>query len=326
MAGHFAGVDLEAKLSQPTDAPEVSGAQAQGTDTAPVVENKETSEKPEAPNLDKPSPDEKPELVDLDKLERFRWKGKDLTREELEKAYLRQEDYSRKTSQVAEERKTFQRYADNFEYDMEKVLADPNLLGEMKKVYPAQFVKIAESMLSRFPSKRDEVSPGQDFQEPNNFATQKISDLERQLQQAMSKLDEFSGWKSGLDEQVQQAHMAKAEATIDKWFDDLGKKYPEADPEIVNAKAIYVSEQLEASGKKFSRAELEKLFKSEHERLENRYADRYRAQIEKQKAVSLKSTDMGAGGGVPTTPPKRAKTIREATANYLDDIEAGRVR
>lgn len=323
MAGQpFAGVDLDAKLSETTSAPEVSDGGG-ATDKAPEVSNHEgTPEKPEQEKLDKPSIEVKPEIPDLDKLERFRWKGKDLTRDELEKAYLRHEDYTRKVSQVSEQRK----YAENFEYDLAKVVENPALLGEMRKVYPSQFVKIAESVLNRLPSKRDDVASAPNEFPNQNFESEKITSLEAQLQRALQQVEELTGWRSGIDEQVKQANLAKAEAQIDKWFDDLGKKYPEADPEIVNAKAIYLSEQLKDSGKPFTQAELEKLFKAEHERLESRYAERYRTQIEKQKAAASKVQDMGAGGGVPSAPAKQAKTLKEATKHMLDDIESGRVR
>lgn len=323
MSQPFLGVNLDEKISQTESAPEVSGGNVGATDNAPEVGKTGTSEKPESTSVDKPAPAEKPELVDLDKLEKFRWKGKDLTRDELEKAYLRHEDYSRKVGQVAEVRK----YAENFEYDLAKVVDNPALLGEMRKVYPAQFVKIAESVLNRLPSKRDEVSEApNDFERTNDFPNQKITSLEQQLQNALKQIEDLTGWKSGIDEKVQEANLAKAEAQVDKWFDDLGKKYPEADPEVVNAKAIYLSEQLEASGKKFSQQDLEKLFKSEHERIEKRYAERYRTQIEKQKAATDRGQDMGAGGGVPSTPPTKARNIKEATKHLLDDIESGRVR
>lgn len=322
MAGQpFAGVDLDAKLSETTSAPEVSDGGGT-TDKAPEVSNTGTPEKPDQENLDKPSIEAKPEIPDLDKLERFRWKGKDLTRDELEKAYLRHEDYTRKVSQVSEQRK----YAENFEYDLAKVVENPALLGEMKKVYPAQFVKIAESVLNRLPSKRDEVASAPNDLPNQNFESEKITSLEAQLQRALEQVEELTGWRSGIDAQVQQANLAKAEAQIDQWFDKFGKKYPEADPEIVNAKAIYLSEQLKESGKPFTETELEKLFKAEHERLEARYAERYRTQIEKQKAAASKGQDMGAGGGVPSAPAKQAKTLKEATKLMLDDLESGRVR
>jgi hypothetical protein len=322
MSQPFLGVNLDEKLSSTDSAPEVSPGGG-ATDKAPEVGNTGTPEKPESDNLDKPSPDAKPELVDLDKLEKFRWKGRELTLKELESDRLRHEDYTRKVSQVAEIRK----YSENFEYDLEKVVANPALLGEMRKVYPAQFVKIAESVLNRLPSKRDdEPQRPNEFDTANTFETEKITGLEQQLQTALKQIEELTGWKSGIDQRVQEANLAKTEAQLDKWFDDFGKKYPEADPEIVNAKAAYLSEQLEASGKRFSQGDLEKLFKSEHERIEKRYAERYRTQIEKQKAAADRGQDMGAGGGVPSTPPSKARNIKEATKHLLDDIESGRVR
>lgn len=323
MSGHFAGVDLDQKLSEASNAPEVSGAQPGATDTAPEVSHG-TSEKPETNELDKPDiKSEKPELIDLDKLERFRYKGQELTREEWEKSRLRWEDYSKKTQQVAEARK----YSDNFQYDLDKVVENPSLLQEMRKVYPPQYVKIAESILKRLPStgeKELEAPPSEDAGQ-SDFSNHKITDLESRLQKAMQQIEELTGWKSGLDQQVQEANLAKVEAQVDKWFDKLGKKYPDADPEIVNAKAVYLSEQLEASGKQFTENDLEKLFKSENERIEARYAEKYRSQIEKQKAVAHKAKEIGSGGGVPSTPSKKPRTIKEATNLMLEDLESGRI-
>lgn len=297
MPGPF-GVELpESFDSQPSP-----DAQSETVESAP------DNEGGESPKEDPKSP----EVIDLDKLERVRFKGRELTRKELEDGWLMREDYTRKTQSLSEARKQFeehQKFTDNFQYDIEKVIENPALMDQLRQIYPPQFVKAAEKILARL---------GHDTGE----RTESVQ-LPPDVQEKLQKVDSILSWKEQVEQKVQQANEAKADAQIETWFSKFGQKYSEADEEVVNAKAVILAEQLEKEGKSISESDLEKLFKADHEHREKRYAERYRSQIAKQKEAQKQGHDIGAGGGVPSTPPIKAKTIKEATDQFLSGIEKG---
>jgi len=301
------GIELPKEF--PTEvAPEVSSAPQEATDNAPTVAKEPST--PEATQLDKPKT---PELVDIDKLERFRFQGRELTPKELMERQMMRDDYTRKSQQVAEARK----YADNFETDLAWVLEDPTRLGKMKEVYPPQYVKIAEKILSRIPTEHAQV-PGQPQASPEPRTAALPPEVVREI-------EEIREWKSQVQSEISAAKQAKADAELTSWFDEFGKKFSEADNEVVTAKAQLLAESLEENGKQFTKAHLERLFKEDHEMREKRFMERVRAQQKEQKAVAKQSQDIGGGGGVPGTAPKQAKTFKEARELFDSDMKSGRL-
>lgn len=318
MGDSFLGVDLNTSLSTES-APELappSGA----TDNAPTV-GLGASEKPDSTQVvDKQSAPagDKPDLVDLDKLERFRWKGKETTRKEWEDAQLRHSDYTRRVQQVRDEQKKLaesnkksNEMEDHFVADLPKLVKDRSLLKEMKKYYPASFVRRAEAILSNL---------GNEAPVEENAMS-----LPPEVEEKLSTLDELKDWKSGIEAKIQEARQADNLKTIDGWFDKYGKQYSEADPEVVNNWAWSLAEQLEKDGKQIGEKDIEKLFKTHHDRMTKRFEDIYRAKFEAQKTAASKAKDVGAGGGVPSAPPVKARTIDEATALAISDARAGRI-
>jgi hypothetical protein len=96
-------------------------------------ETPEVLDKELAPSAE--TPEAAPELVDLDTMDKFKFGGREWTPKELEAAYMRQQDYSRKTQEIAQERK----YYDNLPYDLDMVKNNPALVNQFKQVYPAKF-------------------------------------------------------------------------------------------------------------------------------------------------------------------------------------------
>lgn len=315
MGEPFLGVDISdagTKDFSTESAPDLAGSVGT-TDNAPSVDL-DNSVKPDGQSLDKPAPVAvKPEIPDLDKLERVRWKGEELTRKELEDRQLRHEDYTRKVQQAQEVRK----YADNFAADLDRVIEDPSLLDQLKKIYPAQYVKAAERILSQLKSKEESVA------EPKEVA------LPRDIQERLDKVDELSAWQTAVKTKIEDAQTQSTVAKLDALFADLGKKFPEADENYVQSKLRDHVEEIERREGKISPAKFKHLaehfFKQDHERMDQRFKTRYSSEFEKQKAAAAKAKDIGAGGGVPSAPPVRARTIKEATALAISDAEAGRI-
>ncbi len=300
MGEGFAGVDLDTALSDA--APE---GVSPPTDT-PQADVKTTGE---AESRGAP----KDNVLDLDKLERFRFENRELTPKELKRALLRQEDYTKKTTELAKERETveqskqeFNWYSRNFQADLPRVLKNPALLKEMAKHYPAEFVQRAEEIVKSLGGR--DTNPNAPKVDDNPLARE---------------IEELKEWKGDIVSQIQEANAAKADALLDTWYSACEKKYPEADVESVTNRAKLVAQNLEGQRppKQFTQEHLERIFKADHEAREERYAKKYRAKVEEQKGASSKAKDSGAGGGTPGHAPVKARTIKEATAQYLKDLE-----
>ena len=69
-------------------------------------------------------------IPDLEKLAKFRYKGKTLTLDDLQKMGMMQNDYQKKTQELAKERK----YWDNLDSDLGNVRDNPKLANEFKKL------------------------------------------------------------------------------------------------------------------------------------------------------------------------------------------------
>lgn len=301
------GIDVPTSLPAES-APEVSPVAPETTDKAPDAAME--SNAPDALSVDKPK---SPDLIDLDKHERFRFQGREMTLKEFQERQMMREDYTRKSQAVAEARK----YADNFQTDLAWVLEDPTRLGKMKEVYPREYVKIAEQILSRVPTGQGQSPTPQQGQEMPSTASLPP--------EVVKEIEEIREWKSQVQSEINAAKQAKADAELTSWFDEFGKKFSEADAEVVTTKAQFLAEQLEQNGKQFTKQHLERLFKDDHEAREKRFAERVRAQQKEQKAVAKKSQDIGGGGGVPGTAPKQAKTFKEAREAFDADLKSGRI-
>lgn len=132
-----------------------------------------------------------------------------------------------------------------------------------------------------------------------------------------------------MEERVNEAKVAQDSAQIETWFDEYSKKYPSADVRWVNFEAAQAAERMEAGGRRLSKEEaksiVEKCFKSDHEAREKQFNERMRSLNQAQKAAGKKAQDMGSGGRVPSAPPRKAKSLKEATQQLISDADAGRL-
>jgi hypothetical protein len=315
----FLGVELPDKFetNSSESAPEVSEA-SEATDNAPEG-TKETPDKP-GTEVDKPATPVavKPDILDLDKHERVRFKGKDWSTKELYESQLRHEDYTRKVQIANEERK----FATNFEADLDAVVENPALMSELKKIYPPRYVKVAEKVVSRL---RQEGTAAPQGANQENAPSRLALDPDTQ-----EKLDRLMEFHRSVEERVSEAKLAQDSATLDGWYQEFEKKYSEADQRVVTYEAGELMRlKEETTGKPVSKEAakeiLEKVFKADHEAREKRYLEKSRAQIQSQKAAQKKGQDMASGGGVPTAPAKKFKSMKEARAALESDAEAGRL-
>jgi len=294
------GVDLPENLGteSPSSAPETGqGAPSESGDRAPEIQQdlREDS-KSEATREEK--------IADLDKLQRFRFEGREWDPKSLKSAILAHADYTRKTQEVAEARK----YADNFDADLAKVVENPNRLAEMRQIYPAVYVQMAERYLAKL---RESGNSG--VQPQNRDVQSADQDLRRELQ-------ELKQWRDAQEAEKTELRVQQIQATLDRQFESLAKKYEFADPVVVNQWALSASER----GIKITEKVLDTLFKQHNDQVQKRYEQIYRAKVDKQKQAGSKARDMAGGGDAVGSAPKTARTIREATKQWLADLDGAR--
>lgn len=245
------------------------------------------------------------ELLDLDKLERFRFDGKEWNRNDFKNSYLMHQDYTRKTQELAENRK----YVDNFQVDLQTVVNDPSRMKEFRAVYPKSFVQVAEKVLAHMQPKQS--MPQATPNAPQDELSRKFEERFATIDQKLSKIDQW-------EQQQLQNEIKSIESWLDNQFSTLSKKYNLADPEVVTARAQVLSD----NGQKVDEKVLEKLFEKHHSEVKERWDKTYKEKVTKQKEAGTKSRDMGAGGGTPGGQPKQVKTIKEATKLALEDLGA----
>lgn len=252
------------------------------------------------------------DLLDLDKHERFRWQGRELTRKDLERGFMFQGDYTKKTQELSETRK----YVDNFEVDLGKVIQNPELMDQFRKVYPASYVRMAERILER--AGQSPTAP--ETQSGDKAATPDLKLVERLLEQ---KLAPMLDWKEQVQQSVQRAEMEKNLVWLDAQHDKLKTKYPFGSDKEVDFQMSAYLENLEREGKKGQITEqlMDALYKKSHEEREAQYKAHYKKQVEQQKAANSKAKDVG--GGVSAEPKGvKKRTMAEAKKALFERFDA----
>lgn len=237
-------------------------------------------------------------LTDLDKLERFRFQGREWSRKDLERAYLRQEDYSRKTQELAETRK----YTDNFAADLRTVIKDRSRLEEFKRLYPREYVERAEEILSTLPGSRP----------PETQQTGNVDPAFREDIEGIKR--EFNQLKQEREAQA----IEQIQSWLDNQFDTLGKKYPNARQKEVMADAEVAARNCT----KVTAEVLEKLFKASDAEISGAWEAKYKEKVNKQLSAGKQARDIGPGGGVPGEAPRTPKTFKEARELMIEDMKA----
>jgi hypothetical protein len=245
-----------------------------------------------------------PDVVDLDKLERFRFGGKEYSKDdwskEWESSRLRYSDYTKKTQEVAEARK----YAENFSADLVWVAEDPqSRIEQLKKVYPKQYVDAAERLLSRVSS-------------PSAQQPKATSSLPPELKQVM---DEVSEWKQSVREQEKRAALTQIEGLHQQY----SSKYPYADADVVDTRVMLALEDLKMTKEELSR-ELpriyEQAYKQHNDQLLAKAQSREKAKVEEQVKAGKAARDTGPGGTTPGQAPKKYGRLSEVGEDLMRAI------
>lgn len=246
------------------------------------------------------------DVLDLDKHETFRFKGRDWTREEFEKGYLRQQDYTQKTQSLNETKK----YYDNFWVDFRTVQEDPNRMSDFERIYPKEFVEHARTMLGRAPSSTPRQAADPNAPKPKSLMDDPAF---RELKQSVEKITS----------KERQEEVKRIDGWLKNQYESLEKKYPYADREVVEGRALMHAQQ--HGGKSITAEFLDQAFKAHNDQAKKRMDQLYKAKVNQQLNAGRDARDVGVGGDIAGGAPRSDRTLKQAKERMLADAAAGRL-
>lgn len=233
------------------------------------------------------------ELLDLAAVEKFKFKDKEWTADELEKAMMMQSDYTRKTQALSEERK----YYDNLSADLEAIKMNPSLAARFKEVYPEKFHGYLNYVLGQ--AGRGSESPAATKDQPN-LPPEVLSRLEK------------------VEQRFFETDVKNNEQWLDTQFAKFSSKFEHArEQDVVTMLQARLAEKTKEGTGKLTEKDVEEAFKVSHEAMES-FAKAY---VKKLNSKQMKANELGRdvprGGGIPGQAPVVARNLKEATAAAL---------
>lgn len=257
---------------------------ADTSDGHPVPTDGTIAEAPIETKSTEQTPAELQAVADLSKYKEVTINGQKMTIDDLQKSIMRQSDYTKKTQEVATERK----YNANLAADLDKVKANPALASEFKRLYPAQYHAYLKYVTDSAPQT---PPPGQ---------------LPPELMERFSRYDQF------IDETSREKIAAQEqalEANLQTFETNLIKKYPKADAFSAYGYAENKIRQIEQeTGQKVSPKDLneqfmEPFFKASHDNLVKQFNQWNKEQAKQAQSNNRIAADTGRGGGTPGAAP-----------------------
>lgn len=294
MAEPFAGVDLN----------NYEGGSASTNDSAPEQVSEQRSDvQATAPSTQTTAQ----QIADLDKLERVRLGGKELPAKELRDSYMRHSDYTKKTKELAENRK----YADNFAADFMAIVRDPRLVTEFKKIYPSEYHSMVDSYLKEQGLGQAQSVDGQSQGQGGNDELSRL--LAEKLKPYEEKFQRLDAWEQNVKEQETRAIGEQLDALHERF----GAKYPFADPDLVDFRVQLAKEKGVEISKDNLAQVYEQVYKGLHEAQQSRLTAQQKAKVTEQVKAGRAAKDVGGGVGIPGAPPKKYSKIGDITKDAL---------
>lgn len=238
------------------------------------------------------------QLLDLDSVEKFRYGGVEYTPKELRNAMLRQEDYTRKTQSLAEERK----YAENFAYDAAAVMKDPRLMDEFAKIYPEKYVNALKANIKQENPSHAQAGDSNSALPPDIL--NEINDLKR--------------FRDEYQQRTFEAETASKEAEIDTVMKEFDSKYPLAatahDALLSQAQMVF-----RQTGQ-LDKGTWEKIYKAVNSRMEKAYNDYHKSKFNKQREASSLGREVPDGGGVTGPSPRKLSNFADARKAFEEGL------
>lgn len=244
------------------------------------------------------------EILDLDGVSQFKFQGETFTPDRLTEVYQGFQKYG-ETSKYVEQDKN---YWDNVQHDIEKVLKNPQRIGEFKQLYPERFHKLLDMAMG---SSRQATETPANTQTPNALPKEVLDDIQGMKQ----KLSAF-------EQEKYQAQVEAASAKIDSILPKLLTKYELADED----KILFEAEKLLSKGHKLTDATWERLAREDHERTSKKSDKFYQAKLKEQITKGKQGADTGVGGTTPGQAPVRARTFADAETQMVAHLKSGGAR
>ena len=262
------------------------------------------------------------DIIELDGADKIKFRGQEYTPEELDQAMLRQSDYTRKSQDVANDRKeieSHQNYIDNVAVDLERIRANPALADQFKQVYPEQYHRYLKFV----------GTPGQ-VKGKQGDAENNLTNLPPEVTEKLRKLDTLEAKMDKLDRFEQTFRVREVEAAdkvLDVVFDKFGKEYPYAvEDSILNTAQSMLEANKDNPKFEITNAAWGRMFKQSNEFYQKRWDKTHGGQVDAQLEASKKASDSGPGGAAPGRQPAKAQTFDEASESMIRDLRAQGLR
>lgn len=246
------------------------------------------------------------ELIDLDKVDKWRYQGKDWTREDWNKSYVPLSQFTKKSQELAESKKSYEKsaqYSSNLVADLENVRNDRQLYAEFLKIYPKEYHSLLDKYLGMTPNQQQSMQ-------------QQAQGLDPKLEQRLNRIEAgFSQYETT----TKEAQVEAASASIDSLFKKMQEKYPLASEEVVISRAQALLDQgakLSDNKGNADESAWDKVWKNVNDAFQKQYESHYKKQVNNQKQANVRGKDVASGGGLPGQAPKKM-TIKEATEHAI---------
>ena len=236
------------------------------------------------------------DLIDLDGHSSFKYQGNTYTQDQFAEIYQGYEKYGETSKYVNEDKE----FSSNVLVDIDKVLQNPSLQGEFKRVYPERYHAFLDRELNRSQQGRDSSVVN-----PQSQTTQ----LPKEVMDRLGRVD-------ALEQRLYQADVAAASAKIDAILPSLMSKYELAD----EGKVLMEAEKVLGRGQKLTDAAWERLVREDHEKTQKRADKHYEAKLKSQMQKGQQGQDVGPGGATPGQSPVKPKTFAEAQAAMINHL------
>ncbi len=239
------------------------------------------------------------DIVNLDSLSEFKYQDQTFTPDSWGKIYSEHKQWAEQVPKYQEA----QKFQENLEIDIDKVLNDPSLVNRFKQVYPQAYHGVIDRFLGQAPKATAQASAAQSPALPKEF------------------LNEFGQVKATLQQFVQASQQAKVQAEsarLDAVIPKLMTKYPLASEiEILNR-----AEKALADKQQVTDAVFERYARESHQAYEKRADQHYSTKLKAQQEKGAKGRDIGVGGGAPGHAQVKPRTFDEAREAMLKSVGA----
>lgn len=246
-----------------------------------------------------------PSLAELEKMEKFKFDGQEWTAKDLKSAYMRQQDYSRKTQELAEQRKSFEetrKFYVNLNADLQFVKDNPQYAQKFLETYPQEFHSALRQVLG---------------QQSGQTTTQQQQNRGPDVD-LMSRI-------TNLEKVYHNQEVAKNQAELESTVKEFEAKYPNAIPEMVIGRVFEAYNRMleQDPNVKLTKQMWEDTFKSVDAMMKQRESDRYRSKQQEQLKANKRAGDVSAGGATVGRAPQKFKSLKDVTA-YAERELSGR--